>query len=130
MKKRMAMSIGCLLVVVLSGCCNYLVRTKDKDLPDDWGKDAPCACAPHPYFCTAEVWQDVALSREYHCGLAAGFAIMMWPFCVVDEVCEVVFDTVFLPVDLMYLFMKKDICRCDGSCRCSASMLFSGFRCM
>ena len=116
MKKRMVMSIGCLMAVVLSGCCNYLVRMKDKDLPDDWGRDAPYACAPHPYFCTAEVWQDVAFSREYHCGLAAGIAMMMWPFCVVDEVCEVVLDTVFLPVDLTYLCFCADEQSTENKC--------------
>jgi hypothetical protein len=34
---------------------------------------------------------------------------MVWPITVVDEVCEVAFDTVFLPVDLTYLFVKDDV---------------------
>ena len=100
MKKEIAMSTGCLMLAGLSGCCNIITRVE--------GEFAPYACAPHPYFCTAEVWQDVAFSREYHCGLAAGIAMMMWPFCVVDEVCEVVLDTVFLPVDLTYLCFRTD----------------------
>jgi hypothetical protein len=36
------------------------------------------------------------------------FAFATWPITVVDEVCEVAFDTVFLPVDLTYLFVKDD----------------------
>ncbi|MBQ3807799.1 MAG: hypothetical protein II840_07570 [Kiritimatiellae bacterium] len=100
MKFRIVMSIGCLMIAGLSGCCNYATRTE--------GKVAPYACAPHPYYCTAEVWQDVAFAREYYCGLVAMFALATWPITVVDEVCEVAFDTVFLPVDLTYLFVKDD----------------------
>ena len=100
MKLKVVMSIGCLVIAGLSGCCNYATRTE--------GKVAPYACAPHPYYCTAEVWQDVTLTRKYDCGLAATCALMVWPITVVDEVCEVAFDTVFLPVDLTYLFVKGD----------------------
>ena len=38
----------------MSGCCNYVTRTE--------GKVAPYARTPHPYYCTAEVWQDVDLT--------------------------------------------------------------------
>ena len=100
MRLGMVISIGCLTIVGVSGCCNYATRTE--------GKVAPYACAPHPYYCTAEVWQDVAFTRKYDCGLAATCALMVWPITVVDEVCEVAFDTVFLPVDLTYLFVKDD----------------------
>lgn len=108
MKLGMAMPIACLLAVSLSGCLNYLVRTEDKDVLSDLGGDPPYACAPHPYFCTAEIWPDVALSRDYGCGFAAGLAVQLWPLAVVDEACEIALDTVFLPVDLTYLFMKED----------------------
>ena len=92
------MSIRCLMLVGLSGCCNYCTRTE--------GEIAPYACTPHPYYCTAEIWQDVALTRKYHCGTAAALAIQTWPISVVDEVCEVALDTVFLPVDLAWLLAK------------------------
>ena len=108
MKLGIAMSIGCLLVAGLSGCYNYWVRTGDKDILSDLGVDVPYACAPHPYFCTAVVWPEVALSRDYQCGLAAALAVEMWPFSVVDEACEIALDTVFLPVDLTYLLKKED----------------------
>ncbi len=88
------------MVAGIAGCCNYCTRTE--------GEIAPYACAPHPYYCTATIWPDVALTRKYHCGTAAAFARIAWPFSVVDEVGEVAFDTVFLPVDLMCLFTKKD----------------------
>ena len=100
MRLGMVMSIGCLMIAGLSGCCNYATRTE--------GKVAPYACAPHPYYCTAEVWQDVAFTRKYDCGLAATCALMVWPITVVDEVSEVAFDKVFLPVDFTYLFVKDD----------------------
>ena len=41
-------------------------------------------------------------------GAATIVEILVWPFSVVDEVCEVAFDTVFLPVDLTYLLIKED----------------------
>jgi hypothetical protein len=72
------------------------------------GKVAPYVCAPHPYYCTADVWQDVAFTREYDCGLAATCALMVWPITVVDEVCEVALDMVILPVDLTYMFAQDD----------------------
>ena len=99
MRLGMVMSIGCLMIAGLSGCCNYATRTE--------GKVAPYACVPHPYYCTAEVWQDVAFTRKYDCGLAATYALMVWPITVVDEVCEVALDMVFLPVDLTCLFAKE-----------------------
>ena len=100
MKKNMAMSIGCLMLAGLSGCCNINTRVK--------GEFAPYACAPHPYFCTAEIWPDVALSRIYLCGTAAGIARGLWPISVVDEVFEVALDTVLLPVDLVGLCCRTD----------------------
>ena len=105
MKKRVEMLIGCLMIVGLSGCCNYFVRTEDKD--------APYACAPHPYYCTARVWSVVSRDAVRNppprcCAIPAAVEILVWPFSVVDEVCEVAFDTVFLPVDLTYLLVKED----------------------
>lgn len=32
----------------------------------------------------------------------------VWPITVVDEVCEVTFDTVFLPADLTYMLVKDE----------------------
>ena len=100
MKKNMAMAIVCLVIAGVSGCCNIITRVE--------GEFAPCACAPHPYYCTAEVWPDVALSRTYLCGTAFALARAVWPICVVDEVFEVAFDTVFLPVDLTGMYCRTD----------------------
>ena len=100
MKKKIAMSTGCLILAGLSGCCNIITRVE--------GEFAPYACAPHPYYCTAEVWPDVALSRTYLCGTVYALARAMWPISVVDEVGEVVFDTVFLPVDLTGMYCRTD----------------------
>ncbi len=100
MKKKIAMSIGCLVLAGLSGCCNIITRVE--------GEFAPYACAPHPYYCTAETWPDVALSRTYLCCTAARLAAELWPIAVVDEVFEVACDTVLLPVDLTGLYCRTD----------------------
>ena len=84
MKKKIAMSIGCLMLAGLSGCCNIITRVE--------GEFAPYACAPHPYYCTAEVWPDVALSRTYLCGTVFVLARAMWPISVVDESILNAFD--------------------------------------
>jgi hypothetical protein len=100
MKKNMAMSIGCLVMAGMLGCCNIFTRVE--------GEFAPYACAPHPYYCTAEVWPDVALSRTYLCGTVAALAVEVWPISVFDEVFEVALDTVFLPVDLTGMCCRTD----------------------
>ena len=97
---KIAKTIGCLALVGLSGCCNINTRVE--------GEFAPYACAPHPYFCTAEIWPDVALSRTYLCGTAAGMAVGLWPITVIDEVFEVACDTVLLPVDLTGMYCRTD----------------------
>ena len=40
--------------------------------------------------------------------MAVGYAVVLWPITVVDEVCEIALDTVFPPLDLTYLFVKGD----------------------
>ena len=97
MKKTIAMSIGCLVLAGLSGCCNCITRTE--------GNGAPYACAPYPYYCTAETWPGVILDYgDHYCGTKVMLMRRMWLFCVVDEVFEVALDTVFLPVDLTSLY--------------------------
>lgn len=100
MNMKVAMTIGCLSLAGLAGCCNCLIRTENNI--------APYACAPHPYYCTADVWQDIVFTRKYHCGQCYIFMMWMWPVTVVDEVCEVALDTFFLPLDLMCLFTRED----------------------
>lgn len=112
-KLGMAMSIGCLMAVGVSGCANYLVRTGDENVRSRIGVDLPYACAPYPYLCTAEMWKPVSLYSFRHprpdcCGMPGALEIGLWPFFAVDEACEVALDTVFLPVDLTYLLMKED----------------------
>ncbi len=96
-KKKMAMSFGCLMMVGVLGCCNIGMRADDEL--------APYACAPHPYFCTAGIWQYVVdPTHDSYCGTMAYIMIELWPFFVVDEVFEVALDTVFLPVDLTSMY--------------------------
>ena len=101
MKKSMAMLLGCLVVAGLTGCCNIETRVDDEF--------APYACAPHPYYCTAETWPYVVNpAHNAACGRMAAFMIQMWPIFVVDEVCEVALDTVLLPVDLIGQCCRTD----------------------
>lgn len=101
MKKNIAIPIGCLMMAGLFGCCNYIARTE--------GEVAPYACAPHPYYCTAEIWPGVILDYGKHCcGMKVAIMRLTWPFCVVDMMFEVALDTVFLPVDLTCLCFCTD----------------------
>ena len=69
-------------------------------------------CAPSPYYCTATLWTDCVCApfRAFGGGVSTAgrtwdaVATVTWPFWVVDEVCEVALDTVFLPVDVIYSF--------------------------
>ncbi|MBR4258429.1 MAG: hypothetical protein IKQ17_05320 [Kiritimatiellae bacterium] len=113
LKLGMAMSIGCLMAVGVSGCANYLVRTGDENVRSRLGVDLPYACAPYPYLCTAEMWKPVSLYSFRHprpdcCGMPGALEIEFWPLFAVNEVCEVALDTIFLPVDLTYLLVKED----------------------
>ncbi len=101
MKKKIAMSIGCLVLAGLSGCCNIITRTE--------GNGAPYACTPYPYYCTAEIWPGVILDYgDYYCGTKVMLMRRLWLLSVVDEVFEVALDTVFLPVDLTSLYCFTD----------------------
>ena len=73
------------------GCCNIVVRT-----------EKPYCIAPSPYWCTASVVED-ALGAPFRDSstdpICDAFLTLTWPIWLVDTPCEVVFDTVFLPVD-------------------------------
>ena len=97
---------------LLAGCANYAMRT------DGSRRYGPYACEPRPYAATAAVFDDCLLAPLRTFGVIGdrtddpiGDAIqtLIWPFWVVDEVGEIVFDTVFLPVDsVYYLFFREE----------------------
>ena len=97
----MVMSIGCLMLAGMLGCCNCITRME--------GNGAPYVCAPYPYYCTAETWPGVILDYgDHYCGTKVMLMRRLWLFCVVDEMFEVALDTVFLPVDLTSLYFCSD----------------------
>lgn len=90
------------ICLLFGGCCNVYMRSE--------ARTSPYWVADRPYYCTAEVW-DCCVCAPIHKwknrGGAYGqvwytFATLTWPFWAVDEVCEVVGDTLFLPVDGAY----------------------------
>ena len=74
---------------------------------------AAYVCSPYPYWATASVWEECVCaplkvdSKTGSDGIWYAFATVSWPFWVVDEVCEVALDTVFLPVDGIYMLVKE-----------------------
>lgn len=85
------------------GCCNIEVRSHR-------GKSHPYFLQPHPYYSTAQVWDDCICAPAHLNGgtdaIWSAVATVTWPLWVVDEACEVVLDTVFLPVDATYYCCK------------------------
>lgn len=89
------------------GCCNV----NERFVSDS----SPIWCSRHPYYSTSRVWEDCILAPSYiyyskpmsgYEAIRYASATGAWPFWVVDELFEVVFDTVFLPVDATYLCCK------------------------
>lgn len=103
-----------LLAIALSlclGCANFMMRTKcDR-------RSGPYVCGPYPYAATAEVFDNCILAPLRTYGVIAdrdndpignALCTLTWPLWVVDEVCEVVVDTAFLPVDSAYYFLFRE----------------------
>lgn len=87
------------------GCCNIAVRSES-------GKRSPYFLQPHPYYSTAEVWDNCICAPSHLNGgpdaIWSAVATVTWPLWVVDEACEVVLDTIFLPLDATYYCCKGE----------------------
>lgn len=101
--KRIITSI--MLLAVMSGCANIQNRSGQNE--------APMFCSPSIYKSTEEVWKECVMapfrlsSADGGDGMWYAIATMTWPIWIVDEVCEVCLDTVFLPVDGIYKLVKE-----------------------
>lgn len=90
-----------LILLFGGGCCNMYTRTYSS-------KRKPIVATYHPYYCTSEVWSNCLcapfrLSEKSDWGrMWCTIATVTWPFWIVDELCEVVLDTLFLPIDATY----------------------------
>lgn len=107
MKRLLAIACAALL----AGCANYAMRT------DSSRRSGPYVCEPYPYAATAGVFNDCLLAplRAFDVipdrtndPVGNALCTLTWPFWVVDEVGEIVFDTAFLPVDSVYYFFFKE----------------------
>lgn len=87
------------------GCCNIAVRSES-------GKRSPYFLQPHPYYSTVQVWDDcICAPAHLNDGpdaIWSAVATVTWPLWVVDEACEVVLDTIFLPFDATYYCCKGE----------------------
>lgn len=87
------------------GCCNIAVRSES-------GKRSPYFLQPHPYYSTARVWDDCICAPAHlddgPDAIWSAVATVTWPLWVVDEACEVVLDTIFLPLDATYYCCKGE----------------------
>ena len=97
--------LGFLCLMLLCGCANVSSRI------GLYGSTV--LCSPSPYNSTCVVWSD-CVCAPFKLSGKDGFdrtwyalATVTWPFWVVDEVCEVFLDTVFLPVDGIYKLVKE-----------------------
>ena len=95
-------------LAMCGGCCNIVERCTDSG---GLRNGSPYVCTSHPYYCTVAVWEDcICAPWSTVSGPDAiwpAIATVTWPFWIVDEVCEVVLDTVFLPVDGIYAISKE-----------------------
>jgi len=87
------------------GCCNMAVRSQS-------GKRSPYFLQPHPYYSTAQVWDD-CICAPFQLGKSndpiwTSLATITWPVWLVDDVCEVALDTIFLPADATYYCCKGE----------------------
>lgn len=105
---RMLLAIA---LLASAGCANLVGRAVSSN------RNGPYGCMPHPYAATADVFDDCVLApfRTYkviagHHTDPVGDALctLTWPFWIVDEVGEIVLDTVFLPVDSVYYFFFRE----------------------
>ena len=91
-------------ITLLAGCANILQRCDDYH--------APYVCAKHPYYCTTSVWDDCVCAPfklgDSNDPIWTSFATLTWPFWLLDEPCEVVLDTVFLPFDIFATNQRKE----------------------
>ena len=94
-----------IVLLLWGGCCNIAVRSES-------GKRSPYFLQPHPYYSTATVWDDCICAPWEHQGgpdaIWSAVATLTWPTWVVDEACEVVLDTIFLPADAMCYSCKGE----------------------
>lgn len=107
MKRLLAIAL-----LLCAGCANCLVRT------EHGRRSGPYGCGPYPYASTAEVFDDGLLAplRAFEIidgrtddPIGDAVCTLIWPFLVVDEAGEIVFDTAFLPVDsVYYLFFREE----------------------
>lgn len=102
MRKVIVFAVASLL---LGGCANIITRSGENE--------EPILCSPYPYSSTCMTWSSCVCAPFKLSKKNGGdkmwyaFATVTWPFWVVDEVFEVCFDTVFLPVDGIYLMVKE-----------------------
>ena len=87
------------------GCCNIFERSQSVE-------HSPYFLQPHPYYSTATIW-DACICAPAHLNggpdaIWEAVATMTWPLWVVDEACEVVLDTIFLPFDATYYCCKGE----------------------
>lgn len=91
------------LAVVLCGCASIIERCSSS-------RKSPYGCLPYPYWATAAVWDDCICApwsgKTGPDKIWPTLATMTYPVWIVDEACEVVMDTVFLPADLVWQMAK------------------------
>ena len=89
--------------VLLGGCFNIAERFSDDD--------APYGLSRHPYQGTEWVWNECVCApwrqKTGFENIWTAYATVTWPLWVVDEACEIVLDTVFLPIDGTYYLAKE-----------------------
>ena len=102
MRKVIVFAVLC---VLFGGCANIITRSGENE--------EPILCSPYPYSSTCTIWSACVCGpfklseKNGWDGMWYALATVTWPFWVVDEVFEVCLDTVFLPVDGIYLMVKE-----------------------
>ena len=109
--------IFCFVVLAsICGCANIMERSEGTYTMNGMERGSPYFCAPHPYYCTEAAAKDCLAApyrlladdcADWGVALWSTFATLTYPFWIVDEVCEIVFDTVFLPCDIYALYRDK-----------------------
>ena len=91
------------IAALCGGCCNITMRSEST-------KQAPYFIQPHPYCSTVNVWNDCICAPWHLDGgtdaIWPAIVTLTYPFWIIDEVCEVALDTVFLPIDATYYCCK------------------------
>ena len=102
---RIKVIVFVVLCVLFGGCANIGARS------GVFGE--AILCSPFPYNSTYVVWNECICApfkvskKNGWDGMWYALATITWPFWVVDEVFEVCLDTLFLPVDGIYLMVKE-----------------------